>query len=81
MGSTSVLVQPKEGGKIIWDSEVEVFTISGLPGIKIGYAWGAPKRDGSGRYNLTTVLQTADVDSPESAVRRAIKDIKQSSTS
>jgi hypothetical protein len=57
------------GRQIIWQGEVEIFTLNGHAKAKRAYGWQA----GDGRdAQFTAVLEIPPVDSPNTAVRAAI---------
>lgn len=57
------------GGQIIWQGEVEIFTLEGHPKAKRAYGW----QTGEGAdAQFTAVLEIPPVDSPNTAVRAAI---------
>ena len=57
-------------GQLIWDGEVETFTIKDHPKASTCYAWVYQGEDGKNHY--TAVLRIQPVDSPQSAVKAAI---------
>ena len=57
------------GGQIIWQGEVEVFTVDGHAKAKRAYGW----QTGDGTdAEFTAVLEIPPVDSPNTAVRASI---------
>jgi len=61
----SVAVVEGFGGQIIWQGEVEIFTLDGHAKAKRAYGW----QDGE---RFTAVLEIPPVDSPNTAVRASI---------
>lgn len=59
-------------GKTIWQGDVEVFDIRGHPKATRGYGWGYVANEEGGR-RYYTVLQIPPVNSPQNAVRAAIR--------
>lgn len=59
-------------GKVAWEGEVEVFTITGHAKAKRCYAWGYPNEKRGGKYDFVTVLEIPPVTSPALAVKAAI---------
>ena len=57
-------------GQLIWDGEVETFTIKDHAKASTCYAWAYQGDDGKNHY--TAVLRIPPVDSPQSAVKAAI---------
>jgi hypothetical protein len=57
-------------GSVVWEGEVEVFTISGHPKATRCYAWGYAIE--GGRTESVTVLEIPPVTSPQIAVKVAI---------
>lgn len=57
-------------GQLIWDGEVETFTVTGHPKASTCYAWAYQGEDRKSHY--TAVLKIPPVDSPQSAVKAAI---------
>ena len=70
---STVPVREMFQGKVAWDGEVEVFTVSGHPKAKRCYAWGFPNEKRGGKYDFVTVLEIPPVTSPETAVKAAIR--------
>ena len=60
-----------EGEKRPWDGAVEIFLLLGHPQAMRCYAWGYEEEEG--RLQATTVLEVPPVDSPEGAVRCALR--------
>jgi hypothetical protein len=58
-------------GKIIWNGEVEIFALNGHPWAEGCYAWSYQGDDGKEHY--TVVLKIPPLDSPEKAVRTALR--------
>jgi hypothetical protein len=58
-------------GKTVWEGEVETFTIQGHPKASTCYAWAYKGDDG--REHYTAVLKLPPVDSPQTAVKVAIR--------
>ena len=58
------------GGKIVWQGDVETFSIRGHPKAKRCFAWSY--QDESGKEQFTAVLELPPVDSELSAVRAAL---------
>jgi hypothetical protein len=56
-------------GKVIWDGDVEVFTVTGHPDAKRCYAWAQDIETGS---NSTVVLERPPIKNALDAVRAAI---------
>lgn len=67
----SVAVHEQFRGATVWRGVVSQFSIAGHPSAKHCYAWSAPSSEGSGE-RFYAVLKTADIDSPEKAVRASI---------
>jgi hypothetical protein len=59
-------------GETIWQGDVEVFDLVGHPKATRGYGWGYTATDSGGRRYFT-VLGLPPVDSPQNAVRAAIR--------
>lgn len=59
-------------GETIWQGDVEVFDIRGHPKATRGYGWGYATSESGGRRYFT-VLELPPVDSPQNAVRAAIR--------
>lgn len=59
-------------GETIWQGEVEVFDVRGHPKATRGYGWGYVANDEGGRRYFT-VLELPPVDSPQTAVKAAIR--------
>ena len=59
-------------GETIWQGDVEVFDIRGHPKAKRAYGWGYETTEGGGQRYFT-VLQLPPVDSPQTAVKIAIR--------
>lgn len=59
-------------GETIWQGDVEVFDIRGHPKATRGYGWGYVTGEGGGRRYFT-VLELPPVDSPQTAVKAAIR--------
>jgi hypothetical protein len=59
-------------GETIWQGDVEVFDIRGHPKATRGYGWGYVASDEGGRRYFT-VLELPPVDSPQNAVKAAIR--------
>ena len=59
-------------GETIWQGDVEVFEITGHPKAKRGYGWGYVTSESGGRRYFT-VLELPPVDSPQTAVKAAIR--------
>jgi len=69
--SSTVQVREMFEGKTVWDGEVEVFDITGYPKASQCYAWSY--QDDDGRMQYTAVLRTPPVNSPQDAVKAAIR--------
>ena len=59
-------------GETIWQGDVEVFDIRGHPKATRGYGWGYVETESGGRRYFT-VLELPPVDSPQTAVKIAIR--------
>ncbi len=59
-------------GETIWQGDVEVFDIRGHPKATRGYGWGYVVNEEGGRRYFT-VLELPPVDSPQTAVKAAIR--------
>lgn len=59
-------------GETIWSGDVEVFDIRGHPKASRGYGWGYTTSESGGRRYFT-VLELPPVDSPQTAVKIAIR--------
>ena len=57
-------------GKLVWDGEVETFTLKNHPKASTCYAWAYQNDDEE--QNYTTVLNLPPVNSPQSAVKAAL---------
>jgi hypothetical protein len=68
----SVPVTESFQGKVIWDGEVEVFTLRGHPKASICYAWSCADGKHDEHEKFITVLELPPVDSPLAAVKVAI---------
>jgi hypothetical protein len=66
----SVRIEGKFEGKTAWNGIVEVFALVDHPKAKYAYAW--TYRDGS-QNKTTVVLKIPPVDSPQTAVKVAIR--------
>lgn len=53
-----------------WEGRVEVFALARHPQANRCYAWG--QRQPNGEWDVTTVLATPPIDSPEAAVRSTL---------
>lgn len=69
---STVAVREMFRGKVAWEGEVEVFTVTGHAKAKRCYAWGYPNEKRGGKYDFVTVLEIPPVTSPETAVKAAI---------
>jgi hypothetical protein len=58
-------------GKVIWQGEVEVFSVNHRR-TKRAYAWAHDHGDGGNRKNVVAVLELPPVNSPQTAVQAAI---------
>ncbi len=58
-------------GKTVWQGEVEVFDIAGHPKASQCYAWRY--QDDDGKLHYTAVLKLPPVQSPQDAVKAAIR--------
>jgi hypothetical protein len=58
-------------GKIVWSGEVEIFKLKDHPKAQECYAWSY--LDDEGKEHFTAVLKLRPVDSPEKALRAAIR--------
>ena len=58
-------------GEVIWEGDVEVFDIRGHPKATRGYGWGYADEGEARRY--FTVLELPPVNSPQTAVKAAIR--------
>lgn len=59
-------------GTVIWNGEVEVFTLRGHPKAKTCYAWSVADGKHDEQEKFITVLELPPVNSPEAAVKVAI---------
>ena len=59
-------------GETIWQGDVEVFDLVGHPKATRGYGWGYVETEEGGRRYFT-VLELPPVESPQNAVRAAIR--------
>lgn len=59
-------------GETIWQGDVEVFDLVGHPKAARGYGWGYVANEEGGRRYFT-VLELPPVDSPQTAVKAAIR--------
>lgn len=66
----SVPVTERFQGQVAWEGVVEVLDLIGHPQAKAVYAWG--HQEPRGRWEITTVLETSPVISPETAVKAAL---------
>ena len=67
--STDAVIE-RFDGEVVWEGEVEAFTLKGHPQASRCYAWAYQGDDGQDHY--TAVLELPPVDSPETAVRAAL---------
>jgi len=61
---TSVYVKEETAERIVWEGEVEVFSLFGHPRAKFCYGWSEGE---SGEF--ITILELPPVDTPQAAVR------------
>jgi hypothetical protein len=61
-------------GQVIWQGDVEVFSIRNHPKAKRCYAWAHLMGENDERKRYVAVLEIPPVDSPQTAVRAAIVD-------
>jgi hypothetical protein len=59
-------------GETVWQGDVEVFDLVGHPKATRGYGWGYVTSEEGGRRYFT-VLELPPVDSPQTAVKAAIR--------
>lgn len=59
-------------GKVVWEGEVEVFSLKDHPKSKKCYAWSHLIGDKDQNKRFVTVLEIPPVNSPETAVRASI---------
>jgi len=59
-------------GQTVWEGTVQIFYIQGHPKATICYAWSSPVK-GSAKQRIYAVLRLPPVESPEDAVRAAIR--------
>jgi hypothetical protein len=59
-------------GRLIWEGEVEVFTLTGHPKAKRAYAWSHKSGEDDLDERFVTVLEIPPVESAETAVKVAI---------
>jgi hypothetical protein len=59
-------------GQIVWQGEVEVFSLRGHPKAKTCYAWAHATGEDDKSKRYVAVLELPPVDSAQSAVRAAI---------
>jgi hypothetical protein len=58
-------------GETAWEGDVEVFALPGNRGARRCYAWGVRRDDDKG-WDVTAVLGTPPINSPQDAVKAAI---------
>ncbi|MGO8837553.1 MAG: hypothetical protein ACLQAH_05210 [Limisphaerales bacterium] len=68
----SVPVTESFQGRVIWDGEVEVFTLRDHPKARTCYAWSRADGTHDEHEKFITVLELPPVDSPSAAVKVAI---------
>jgi len=68
----SVPVKETFQGQIVWEGDVQVFSISGHPTASRCYAWSHVSDEKTGKRKFYAVLHQGPVDSPLKAVRAAI---------
>ena len=68
---STVPIKEMFNGETIWEGDVEVFNVSGHPRAFQCYAWAY--QDDEGRTQYTAVLRIPPVQSPEDAVKAAIR--------
>ena len=61
---TSVYVKEEAEGRIVWEGDVEVFSLFGHPRAKFCYGWSEGEA-----AEVITVLELPPVDTPQAAVR------------
>ena len=66
----SVAVHETNDGKVVWDGEVQVFSVTGHPAATKAYAWSHATEGSKRRVHV--VLGLPPVDGPVMAVRTAI---------
>jgi hypothetical protein len=67
----SVAVREEQGGRVLWDGEVQRFTLLGHPRAKECFAWSHTSEGKPRRHHV--VLREPPVDGPEAAVRTALR--------
>lgn len=68
----SVRVREVEGGRIVWDGQVQVFRLEGHQRARRCFGWHHVGPDGRERFSA--MLEEGHVDSPRAAVRAAMVD-------
>ena len=68
----SVPVREVFQGRVIWEGQVEVFTLRNHPKAKRAYGWSHPEGPNNKEERFVAVLEIPPVDSAETAVKIAI---------